>query len=352
MNETPRAGEDGRVATRAGDRRGFVLVAALWLLVALGAVGLDASLRARAERLAAANRVDELRAREAAMAGSEYARSRLTAAMLDRADELRAEAAAARSSGGRVLSVRRMFRASDPFDDPWRDPEELIPPEMIFGDARFSLRVRDTGAALNLNLADETMLRQFFASGLRLDYAVADGITQAILDWRDEDDLPRVGGAEREEYLRAGMSVLPPNRPFAAVSELRQVMGVTPEIYEAARPHLSLIGAGRINVNAAPEPVLLALPGMTPDGAAELLRLREGAITAGSRQELLRLLPAAARSSVQAEGQAFSSRAAYRTNEVEIISDGILDGSPVRARVRLVVTRADDGATVVWREVE
>jgi Tfp pilus assembly protein PilX len=66
-------------------RSGFILVAVLWLIVALGAVGLDASLRSRTRRLAAANVLDQTRARAAAMAGTEYARSRLTAAMLDSA---------------------------------------------------------------------------------------------------------------------------------------------------------------------------------------------------------------------------------------------------------------------------
>ena len=60
-------------------RSGFALVATLWLLIALGAVGLDAALRSRTRRQAAANVLDGARARAAALAGSEYARSMLTA---------------------------------------------------------------------------------------------------------------------------------------------------------------------------------------------------------------------------------------------------------------------------------
>ena len=71
-----------------GRRDGFALVAALWLLVALGAVGLQTALASRARRQATANLLDEVRARNAVMAGTEYARSRLTAAMLGRAEEL------------------------------------------------------------------------------------------------------------------------------------------------------------------------------------------------------------------------------------------------------------------------
>ena len=70
-------------------RSGFALVATLWLLIALGAVGLDAALRSRARRQAAANVLDGARARAAALAGSEYARSMLTAALLGQAEELR-----------------------------------------------------------------------------------------------------------------------------------------------------------------------------------------------------------------------------------------------------------------------
>ena len=189
-----------------------------------------------------------------------------------------------------TASVRRLFRSSDPLEDPWREPQELIVPEMVFGDARYALLLRDVGAALNLNEADEEMLRQFFAQGIGLDYADADELAQAILDWRDEDDLPRINGGEREEYLEEGALVLPPNRDFVDVDELRHVRGMTPEIYVAAAPHLTLIGDGQINLNSAPEPVLLALPGMDRGTVTQLLRLRESGVLPRSDTELRVLL--------------------------------------------------------------
>jgi type II secretory pathway component PulK len=335
-------------------RGGFVLIAVLWLLVALSAVGLHAGLEMRTERMAAANQLDEMRARQAALAGAEYARSRLTAALLQRADELRAEAISAarnqrQQQRSRTQSVQRLFRSADPSEDPWRDPQELAVPEMRFGDARFSLHLRDAASALNLNAATEEMLRNFFSLGLELDYAQADRITQAVLDWRDSDELPRLGGAEREEYLRAGAAVLPPNRGFPEVDELRHVLGMTPEIFAAALPHLTLRGSGRINVNAAPEPVLLALPGMTRAAAQELLRLRQSGTVPTSTQQLIRALPAAAARPIQAVQQAFNGRVSFRTDEVEIISDGHVEGSAVESRVRLIVVRSDQGAMVVTR---
>jgi type II secretory pathway component PulK len=338
-------------------RHGFILVAALWLIVALGAVGLDASLRSRTRRLAAANVLDQTRARAAATAGTEYARSRLTAAMLDRAFELRnerlsnARTARAQQSAARA-SVNSLFRSSDPFDDPWREPQELVAPEMAFGDTRYTLRVQDTGASLNLNAADERMLRQFFAQGLRVDYPLADRLAQAILDWRDEDDIPRIGGGEREEYLAARMPVLTPNRDFAELDELRHVLGMTPELYDQAREFLTLVGSGDVNVNAAPEAVLLALPGMTPAAVTTLLRARTAGQTPRSAAELRALMPRGTRALLEDEGARLNRVTTFRTNEVEIIADGRVENSPIRVRARVVVARSNTGAVVVWRKIE
>lgn len=342
-------------AEGGGRRNGFILIAALWLLVALGAVGLDAALRSRSRRLASANLLDETRARAAATAGVEYARSRLSAAMLDRADELRAEAlSAARTSRQRTQAERRsvtnLFRRSDPLEDPWRAPEELILEEMTFGDARYSLRVRDTGAALNLNNASEEVLRQFFAQGMAVDYAHADRLAQAILDWRDVDEIPRLGGAEREQYLDAEAPMLPPNRDFAELDELRYVMGMTPELYEAAKPYLTLIGSGDVNVNSAPGPVLLALPDMTPSAVTELMRLREIGGVPRSANELRRMIPMF--DTNRSREREFDRMTTYTTNEVEILAEGRVEGSPIRVQARVVVARSTAGAVVVWRRFD
>jgi type II secretory pathway component PulK len=337
-------------------RRGFALVAALWLLVALGAVGLHTALASKARRQAAANLLDEVRARNAVVAGTEYARSRLTAAMVGQAEELRAEAMErARSFRDQrraaSASISRLFRSADPLEDPWREPQELVVPEMTFGDARYALLLRDVGAAMNLNEADEEMLRQFFSLGVGVDYADADALAQAILDWRDEDEIPRINGGEREEYLEEGALVLPPNRDFVDVDELRHVRGMTPEVYVAAAPHLTLIGDGQINLNSAPEPVLLALPGMDPGAVTQLLRLRDSGVLPRSDMELVALMPSAVVQAIEARGRGFSSRRTYTTDQVEILAQGWVDGGVVQVTSRVVVSRGTTEARVIWREV-
>ena len=348
-----------RLPVRTVGRDGFVLIAALWLLVALGAVGLHVGIEMRTERLAAANLLDEQRAREAAFAGAEYARSRLTAALLDRADELRAEAARAnqrvqqnqrpQQQRSRTQTVQQLFRSAGAGEDPWRDPEALVVTQMEFGDARFTLRLRDAQAALNLNTADELMLLGFFSLGLGVDFAQAQRISQAIMDWKDADDLPLLNGGERDEYLDADMPVLPTNRSFAELDELRHVMGMTQEIFDAAVPYLTLRGSSRINVNAAPEPVLLALPGMTPAAVREIMVMRDAGVFLTNTNQLIRLIPPGVGRTLAAERQRLNQRTIYRTDEVEIISDGHVEGSSIEARVRVIVIRSDEGALVVTR---
>src|SRR5690606_17476403 len=69
-------------------------------------------------------------------------------------------------------------------------------------------------------------------------------------------------------------------------------LGMTPELFEAARPYLSVFGGfSRINVNAAPEPVLLSLPGFTPAAVDALIRGRQSGQVPTNINELLALLP-------------------------------------------------------------
>jgi general secretion pathway protein K len=248
--------------------------------------------------------------------------------------------------------VRNLFRNVDPLEDPWRAPDELVVPDMAFGDARYTLRLRDTGAALNLNEIGEEQIRQFFAAGMGLDYAEADELAQAILDWRDDDDIPRINGAEREQYIEAGAPVLPPDRDFAEIDELRHVIGMTPELYEAVLPYVTLIGSGNVNVNAAPAPVLLALPGMTEAAVRELLRLRDQGVFPRSLSQLQSLLPAAAGRSLEVQDEVFNRLTTFSTNEVEILADGRVEGSPMHVRARIVVARSNTGAVVVWRKID
>ena len=122
---------------------------------------------------------------------------------------------------------------------------------------------RDLGEKLNINQLTENDMRTFF-SYLLSDYSKATQLSQAIMDWRDADIHSAAQAARSATPTsRTRMLALPTNAPFREVDDLRDVMGMTPEIYAQASPYLTTRGNGQVNINTAPVPVLRALPGMT-----------------------------------------------------------------------------------------
>lgn len=311
------------------DRRGFALLAALWLLIAFSAMGLELGLRARAQRLGIANRIEGSRALAAAEGGIGEVRARLA----------------------RRLSEARDYRTGDAgaMLDPWRSPSLLIRDSLRIGGALVRVRLDDVGAALALNSASETELRGLFGA-LRIDFGQADRLAQAILDWRDADELRRGRGAEAADYTRQGLSSAPGNRPFARLSELRGVLGMTDQLYARVSPFLTLRGLGRVNLNAAPRPVLLALPGMTEEAVRVLMVRRGSSRPVRGLQELALDLSGGARALLLANQVALEKRIEFETRDVLVTSEGWLPGSPVRARVQAELVRASDQAIVVWME--
>jgi general secretion pathway protein K len=70
--------------------------------------------------------------------------------------------------------------------------------------------------------------------------------------------------------------------PFESVDELRQVEGVTPEIYRLLAPSLTVYsGLPKINIASASRDVLMAIPGVNPAAVEQYLALRKVAMEAG-----------------------------------------------------------------------
>jgi general secretion pathway protein K len=135
------------------------------------------------------------------------------------------------------------------------------------------VQVRDLGAKLNVNRMSEVELRTFFQFAIG-DYTLADKLAQSIADWSDTDSLPRLRGAERDAYIKAEKLALPTNSAFREVSELLDVMNMTPEIYALVSPYLSTRGSGQVNLNTAPILVLRTLTGMTDAMINNIIQLR------------------------------------------------------------------------------
>jgi len=150
-------------------------------------------------------------------------------------------------------------------------------PYQGLGAARFALQ--DDRGLLSLNWAPPFRRIAFYESlGVPQNRWAA--LDAKRLDYQDADDLHRLGGAEREHYLRAGLSP-PSNRTLATPLELRRIMDLGPLLAQMDDARLlSMLTTARsstINLNTAPVDVLMLLPGVTRDAAERMAHIRRPA---------------------------------------------------------------------------
>jgi len=321
----------GRNMSRPRAARGFALMSALWLVIALSTLALELSVIARHRRLAVANTLESVRAERAAASGIEQERARL----------------------GLLLqgSQRSASSGAESVADPWWEADASTPDTVRLSDGVVAVvTATDIGAMVNINVVDQAGLERFLVAS-SVDAVTADALSQAIMDWRDPDDFRRLRGAERGEYLESGARELPSNEPFASVDELGAVRGMTRRILEKIAPQLTVFGSGQINVNRASEAVLLSVPGVTPLAASVIAGAQLGHRRIRNLRQLMDMLPLPARTSFE-QTPAGVARLTFETREIEVRSRGWVTGSPIRVVENAVVTRAGTTPVVTWRRIE
>lgn len=311
------------------DRRGFALMAALWLVVLVGVTGYELSVRSRSRRLAVANSLERTQAEAAADGALETVRGELAMRL--------SRPLTARANGGPAL-------------DPWSDLTLLNADTIHLGDALALPRVYDAGSRIQVNRVAEGDLRRFLAA-IPVDAGLADRLAQRIMDWRDADDFRRARGAERDDYLRAGARRLPTNADFGRIDELRDVDGMSPELFARLAPHLTVLGTGQVNVNAAPREVLLSLPGLGDEAIAAIVQAQRARRPIRSMEELTAQLSSGARSSLVEVMAELQQRVAFESREVVVEADGWLDGSPVHVTAQALLARGGDAMFTIGRRI-
>ncbi|MCB1832798.1 MAG: general secretion pathway protein GspK [Geminicoccaceae bacterium] len=121
--------------------------------------------------------------------------------------------------------------------------------KLTFGDVAVDVRVSPESGRIDLNAAPEELIGGLAAASVE-DREEAARIADAILDWRDENDLRRAQGAERDQYHRADLGYGPGDGPFRYVDELRLVLGMPAEV--AARiAEISGVHGGNAEIGLA-----------------------------------------------------------------------------------------------------
>ncbi len=257
------------MAGPARQQRGIALIVVLWILVLLTIVVGTYAVLARTESLQSRFLFDTTRARYAAEAGIHRA-----------AYEMR---------NGNMET---------------RWVPDGRPYTIGFGAAEVEIRITDESGKIDLNGSDaETLSNLFISRGM--DETEAWHLADAIEDWRDEDDLPRLYGAELAEYEAAGYPYGPANQPFGSVDELQQVIGMSWDLYRELEPMLTVNSSGRINPAFASADVLAANPEISAEDAAIFVQERH---QIHPRDQQALMLPDGTMVSLQGGGRTFSIR--------------------------------------------
>lgn len=270
--------------------KGLALVFALWILVFLTVITGSFSFMARKNSESVFYRGLHTKARYIAQAGIEAAIN----GMID-------------SGKNKFQPVYRV---------------NVLSPLEPFGEGKFQVFISNDSGKVNINEAENELIRLLLNRSGLSDHE-KDIIVDSILDWRDNDNLSRLNGAENSYYSSLTKPYKCRNGNFIIPDELLKVRGVTPEIYESCfRGKISvkvdenellplksgiqeylqlenrevrngiqtfltlekrresnrlgkLYDHSRININAASPRLLLALPGMTERLVEQILEFRK-----------------------------------------------------------------------------
>jgi general secretion pathway protein K len=216
--------------------RGFVIVAVLWILVALSALAVIFSVYL--SNSARALGATDIGVPTEALASASL---ELTAYRLLRADD-------------KERPVQGSFRFR-------MDSAEVF------------VSFTSEAARVDLNKASKEMLSNLFEV-LGAERKAASDIADRIVGWRTEAK-PRAANDEEALYLSSGLPYSPRQGPFAHVDELSLVLGMSPAMVERALPFLTVYSkSADVDVLLAPAEVVAAVPGMTPEALGNFLKQR------------------------------------------------------------------------------
>ncbi len=187
-----------------GAQRGLVLVTVLWLLMLLSLIAASFTRTVRTD-------------------------VNLTRNLIENA---KAEALA---DGGVFQAIAGLFAPVN--QGGWRVDDTVY--AWAYGGGEIRVSVQDEGGKIDLNAGQDALLRILFQS-LGLDDRESAALVDAIVDFRDPDDLRRLNGAEDGDYALAGLAHDAKDAPFGAVEELHQVFGMTPALYDRVAPSLTV----------------------------------------------------------------------------------------------------------------
>jgi len=205
---------------------GMALIVVLWLVVLLSIMAAGHSKNVHTDTTLAARQLQSAKARALAEAGINHVILEMLAADSDRKLPV----------DGSLFTVR-------------------------VGDDDVTIAIRDATGFVDLNTAQPELIEAALEACGIGETARRD-LVDAILDWRDKDDLRRLHGFEDDDYIAAGVAWTPRDGAFGAVDELKYLPGMSQARYDCLAPVVTVhSGKGGVNLEYASPALITALTG-------------------------------------------------------------------------------------------
>ncbi|WP_295390133.1 type II secretion system protein GspK [uncultured Thiodictyon sp.] len=259
-----RPAQPARLRRRRGARRGIALVLVLWVLTLLTVMAVGMTAAQRTETALTENVIADARFRALAEAAIVYT----VGTFLTPTQIVGGGLGSAQTPGGGVDTADWLPNGA--------------PRTWVFDGNQLSIAVSNEQSRINLNQATAPVLSALLvALGVGEEESLA--IADAILDWRDPDDLKLLNGAEDPDYAAAGRALGAKDAPFVAVEELQQVLGVSRAIYQRLAPEVTVDTEGdQVDQSFASAAVLAALQGIALDAAQLQVQDRDAQASPGA----------------------------------------------------------------------
>lgn len=262
-------------APRHDGQAGFIIVAVLWILIALATLASVFSIYLGNSAVAVAVKDDAIQSDLLVSSALEFVAYELQGPPKPQGQN-QAQGAGqnqAQSAGQNQPQNAGQNRRQDQEQRPTRGV-------FRFRAARATVTVNFVAetARVDLNQAEKVMIAGLLAA-LGAPNQTAEDYADRIVGWRTKPKSnDNNNDSEDARYRSAGLPYGPRGAPFAHVDELWLVQGLPPALVERMLPFVTVYsGRGEINVFDAAPQVIAALPGMTPSRLNAFLDRRESA---------------------------------------------------------------------------
>lgn len=248
------------------NNKGSILITTLWIIATLTVFAMGIGFRASLEARLSKYNMDKTEARYLAKAGLYKAMERIG----DNTNEydtvyecgIALETRSDTEEGEAQETTKEIFgKDSNPmgngsFSVHYKMKGEGDKLRTVYG-------LMDEERKININISKLMIATDREAEYKRVLSALSDDLTEemlnSMLDWQDTDDsVSTPGGAEDFDY-DAEFGYLCKDADFEALEELMLVKGMTWDIFKEIEKYITVYGDGAVNINTAPEEVLLAL---------------------------------------------------------------------------------------------